>query len=275
MSETAHDLPADERHACLVAERVLGAKAIPWDINGRQGVVDAMLLLPDGKKAAFEVTKLAADGALQIDSILAKDGYSWPSPGRWWWSIEVGSPYDIPRLRKCYTRIALMCERHNVDSPYVLWRANYEDVDLTWLIEQSSSDMHGYPSVPAVEGDIKRDAMVVPSGRGGGVDRSLSGLNSALDRALMRPHMARHVEKIAKAEADEYHLFVPLHFTALPFSVAYGIMEGDTLPPEPPPIPSSITHLWLAPQYSQRVILWTPSGWQQHFPYSNSSNGGR
>ncbi|MFF8968678.1 hypothetical protein [Streptomyces sp. NPDC014995] len=269
MSETTRDLPADERAACLIAERVLGATAIPWDVDGRQGAVDAMLILPSGKRAAFEVTKLAADGALQIDSILGRDNHAWPAPGRWWWSIEIGSPYDIPRLRKCYARLALLCEQYNVNSPYALWRANYEDPDLSWLIEDSTSDMHGYPSVPAVEGNLKRDVMVVPSGRGGGVDRSLNGLRSALDEAFLRPHMNKHLDKIARAEADERHLFVPLHFTALPFNVAYGLMEGDALPTTPPPLPISVTHLWLAPQFAQRVLLWTPDGWQQHYPYDN------
>lgn len=270
MSERTRDMPADERAACQIAERVLGATAIPWDINGRQGAVDAMLILSSGKTAAFEVTKLAADGALQIDSILARDNHSWPTPGEWWWSIQIGSPFDIPRLRECYARIALLCEQSGVDNPYALWRANHEDPDLAWLIEDSSAVMHGYPSVPAVDGDVTRDVMVVPSGRGGSVDRSLQGLQSALIDAFQLPHMSRHLEKIARAEADEHHLFVPLHFTALPFHVAYGLMEGDALPPDPPPLPPSITHLWLAPQFAQRVLLWSPDGWQQHLPYDSS-----
>ncbi|MEU5755356.1 hypothetical protein [Streptomyces sp. NPDC047829] len=273
MSERTRDIPADERAACQIAERVLGATAIPWDINGRQGAVDAMLLLPSGKTAAFEVTKLAADGALQIDSILARVNHSWPSPGEWWWSIQIGSPLDIPKLRQCYARIALLCEAYGVDDPYALWRANHDDSDLAWLIEDSSAVMHGYPSVPAVDGDVKRDVMVVPRGRGGGVDRSLLGLQSALNDAFQAPHMASHFEKIARADADEHHLFVPLHFTALPFNVAYGLMEGDTLPPDPPPVPTSITHLWLAPQFAQRVLLWSSGGWQQHWPYDSSPKG--
>ncbi|MFJ8730341.1 hypothetical protein [Streptomyces bauhiniae] len=271
MSETLRDLPADERAACLVAERVLGAKAIPWDVGGRDGAVDAFLIFPSGKRAAFEVTKLAADGALQIDSLLGKDNHAWPTPGRWWWSIEIGSPRDIPRLRKCYARIAMLCEQNNANSPYILWRRNFEDADLNWLIEESDSEMHGYPSIAAVDGGLKRDVMVVPSGRGGGVDRLLLGLRSDLEDAFSRPHMARHFDKVARSEADERHLYVPLHFTALSFNVACGLMDGTTLPPEPPPLPTKVTHLWIAHQFSRRVLLWTPEGWQQHYPYGNLS----
>lgn len=231
-----------------------------------------MMIYPSGKRAAFEVTKLAADGALQIDSILKAERHSWPAPGKWWWSIEIGSPSDIPRLRKCYAHIALICEQRGVDSPYALWRTSYKDRDLSWLIEHSSSDMHGYPKILAVDGDLRRDVMVVPSGRGGNVDQLLQGLRSALVEAFKRPHMAKHLEKIARADADEHHLFIPIHFSALPFSVAYGLMEGSSLPPEPPPLPAPVSHLWLAHQFSRRVLFWSPDGWQQHYPYNEMQN---
>jgi hypothetical protein len=45
-----------ERSACVIAERTLGVVAEAWDVDGREGVVDAMLTFPDGRRAAFEVT---------------------------------------------------------------------------------------------------------------------------------------------------------------------------------------------------------------------------
>jgi hypothetical protein len=45
-----------ERLACRVAERVTGATARAWDIEGRNGVVDAFLDYADGRTCAFEVT---------------------------------------------------------------------------------------------------------------------------------------------------------------------------------------------------------------------------
>lgn len=111
--------------------------------------------------------------------------------------------------------------------------------------------------------------MVVPEGRGGGADRELVGLRPALDKAFAEPPFTRHFAKMANAEADEKHLFVPLHRDALPFPVAYGLLEGGTLPPELPPLPAAVTHLWLAPALSRRVLLWTPAGWEEHHPYDN------
>jgi hypothetical protein len=111
--------------------------------------------------------------------------------------------------------------------------------------------------------------MIVPAGRGGGADVSLVGLRQALVEAFAEPHMARHLQKVARAGADERHLFVPVHRSALPFAVANGLWIGTAVPPEPPPLPVGVTHLWLAPAFGRRVLLWTPSGWQQHHPYGD------
>lgn len=268
MSDRLAGLSPQEKAACLIAEKVLGAVATPWDVAGRQGVVDAMLTLPDGRQAAFEVTALAAAGALQTDALLGRDDFGWPSPGQWWWTVQVGSLRDLPRLRACYSRIALLCEAAGVARPEQLWsRHGYVDPDVAWLVEESASDMWGHPTVPAIHGDKVRDTMVVPAGRGGGVDHSLAGLRQALIEAFAEPPMPRHLEKVARAEADERHLFVRVHRSALPFAVADGLWTGAGLPAEPPPLPASVTHLWLAPALGRRLLLWTPHGWEEHNPY--------
>lgn len=108
----------DEKAACLIAVRMLEANgAEAWDVGGRQGAVDAMLTLKDGSRAAFEVTKLAAEGALETASLLARDNHRWPLPGDWFWSIEVGSPQDLRRLKGCYQNIILICEAAGVAYP--------------------------------------------------------------------------------------------------------------------------------------------------------------
>lgn len=268
MSDRLEGLSRQEKAGCLIDERVLGAVATTWDVDGRQGVVDAMLTLPDGRQAAFGVTALAAVGALQTDALLGSDDFGWPAPGQWWWTVQVGSRRDLPRLRTSYSRIALLCEAAGVTRPEQLWR-RHEDVDpdVVWLVEESTSDMWGHPEVPTVDGDKVRDTMVVPAGRGGGVDHSLGGLKQALLEAFAVPPMPRHFEKVARAEADERHLFVPVHRSALPVAVADGLWAGASLPPEPPPLTAAVTHLWLAPALGSRVLLRTPRGWEEHHPY--------
>jgi len=268
MNDRLEGLRVEERHACLIAEKVLGATAEPWDMNGRQGAVDAMLRLPNGRTAAFEVMGYDEDNGIHLDRLLGADDLHWPAVGRWWWTIRVGSRSDVPRLRECYERIVLLCEAAGVERPGQLWRRHGPvDPDIAWLEEASSSDMWGHSDVPAIDGDRVRDVMVVASGRGGGVDRSLTGLHQALVEVFDEPGVAKHLRKVADADADENHLCLLIHPSALPFAVADGLWTGTTLPPNPPPLPAQVTHLWLIPELGGRVLLWTPDGWQQHRPY--------
>jgi len=53
-SDRLAGLDEGEVAACLIAERVLGCRALPWDRAGRQGAVDAMLTLADGQGTSAE-----------------------------------------------------------------------------------------------------------------------------------------------------------------------------------------------------------------------------
>jgi hypothetical protein len=266
--ERLTELRDDERAACIVAERVTGGVAEPWDVNGRQGAVDAMLTLPDGRTAAFEVMAYDEDYGIQVDKVLGADDNHWPVVGRWWWTIQVGDRWDVPRLRASYGRIVQLCEAAGVERPEQLWSRHREvDPDIAWFVEESSSNMWGHPDVPAIEGDKVREVVVTSTGRGGGVDTSLRGLRPALVEMFDQPVVAKHLRKVAGADADERHLCLLIHRSALPFAVADGLWTGTTLPPEPPPLSDQLTHLWLMPELGGRVLLWTPEGWQQHRPY--------
>jgi hypothetical protein len=82
--------------------------------------------------------------------------------------------------------------------------------------------MWGHSEVPAIEGDKVRDVMVVSTGRGGGADISLRGLHAALVEMFAQDGVAKHLRKVAEADADERHLCLLIHRGALPFAVADG-----------------------------------------------------
>lgn len=110
----------------------------------------------------------------------------------------------------------------------------------------------------------------MPLSRGGVVDDSLPGFTDELRTAFDSPHIPPHFAKLARADADERHLFIPLHESTLSFALSTGLMFGEALPSDAPPIPDHITHLWLAPAFSRRVLLWSRSdGWRNFFPYAN------
>lgn len=103
----------------------------------------------------------------------------------------------------------------------------------------------------------------------GSVDRDLVGLRAAVADMLNSTTIRRHVAKLARAEADERHLFIPIHRSAMPYPVADGLWTGNSVPPDAPILPDGVTHLWLAPGLGRRVLLGDAHGWTQHHPYDN------
>lgn len=260
------ELKEQEQAACVIAERSLGVVAEPWDKDGLQGVPDGRLHFADGRTAAFEVTELVHRPAKHTEALLARDGHTWSTPGKWWWTINVGSPQDVPRLRRAYEQIILVCESAGVQYPnQIAWGAD-ADEDVRWLVRESSCSMTGHPEAkdPYV--------MLVPKASGGAVDTHLTGLNEALSESFaQQSHIVPHFEKLQRADADERHLFVPVHYTGVNDSVSLGLMfHNDALPSDPPPVPEYIDALWLAPQFSRRVLLWTrDEGWRNLYPYDD------
>lgn len=266
----------EERRAVLVAVRVLGAtRAEALDVTGGpEGVVEAMLTLKDGRQAAFEVTILADQAERAVSSLLARAKHSWPVPGRWFWTIDASPQTNLKELKKRYSSIILACEAHGIEDPlYDLrgWDLAFAgDTDLQWLLEGADAKclMWGF-SRQLASSMQNPHVMVVLAGGGGPVDDSLTDFAAELQKAFdAAPHMAEHFTKLARTAADERHLYVPLGDTVLPFSLMWGLAAGNQLPSEPPPVPADITHLWLAPAHSSRVLLWSRTdGWSQHFPY--------
>jgi hypothetical protein len=250
-----------ERAACLIAERVLGGEATHWDTDGRQRAVDAMFFnLPGDRTAAFEVTNLAGDGALDTLDEISSGKYKWPLTGDWFWSISVRFARDLEKLNQCYPNIIRICEQAGVTYPEHLfgWLPSTHP-DVQWLVQESSCIISGHPDIPA-RTLANPEALVVPTTGGGWTDDSMTGFADALGAAFdTAPHIARHFEKLKNADANERHLFIPLHRTALPFSISSVLQFDKPLPPEPPPVPDHITHLWPAPDSSRRVLIWTQS----------------
>jgi hypothetical protein len=263
--ERLEGLDGLEQAACLIAERALGAAAAAYDVPPRQGVVDAFLDYPDGRRGAFEVTQLAIDGgaSLQLQSLLRSDGYRWPSPGKWWWTIQIGDPRDRLRLLDSYTKIILHCESVGVTDPRYL-APDDVDADVQWLVVgESSVQMQGYPTVPATDGDRPRGAMITQPSTWGGWDETFSLLDEALSKAFRKTHIQDHVAKLDRTQADERHLFLVVDVYDWPFSLFNALGSGDSLPAGAPALPHGLTHLWLATVYCHRILIGTSAGWTE------------
>lgn len=254
-----------EEFARAIVERVLGVPSEIWDVWPRQGAYDVRINYADGRTGAMEVTTHAAGGQRQIEGELGRDDFKWPLPGRWWWTISFPEPHQIPWLRANYRRLILLCEQHEVWRPehLPLGALGAEDRDR---LEQV--DITGHPDVLAVDGTRSRSCDVLRGGFGGGVDSQLLGLHDALADLFDVPSIAKRVSKVVAAGESEAHLFLGLDISALPFPVSYALAFESALPSRDPPLPDGVTHLWLVPRNSRRLLLWSANdGWKQYEPY--------
>jgi hypothetical protein len=264
MVERLQGLDEVEQTACLIAERALGATATANDVPPRQGAVEAFLDYPDGRRGAFEVTQLATDGgaSIQLQSLLSRDGFGWPLAGKWSWTIEIGHPRDLPRLRNVFDKIVLLCESVGVTDPRYLVLGEV-DADVQRLVEESSVQMHGHPNVPATNDHRPRRATINQRSTWGGSDETFSLLDEALSAAFEITHIQDHVAKLRRTQADERHLFLVVGVYDWHFSLFDAVSSGDRLPAEAPALPEGLTHLCLAPEYCWRVLIGTSAGWAE------------
>lgn len=244
-----------------------GVVAEPFDHSGRQGAVDFVLHYPDGHDAALEVTSAAESGFRQLASLLNDKYETLPNPGEWTWSAEVGHPRDLPELAARAGAIILWAENNGVRDPKRAWSMRFNP-DIAWLMG-STCELHGTPTLPKwdAENGRERPLFVTPSGRGGGVNESLCMFADAIDKVVAETHVKKRVAKLGKSGLEEQHLFVLLDESALDFEVAYALATRDVMPPTPPRLPGTLTHLWLLVTFSPWVFLVT-SGGLQRFPRS-------
>jgi hypothetical protein len=51
----------------------------------------------------------------EVGALLVRDGYRWPNPGRWPWTIAFDPDANVKRIREIHTHVILTCEEHGVD----------------------------------------------------------------------------------------------------------------------------------------------------------------
>ncbi|WP_156251958.1 hypothetical protein [Pseudactinotalea terrae] len=268
MESDLSGLDERERFVAVAVARATGARPQAWDVDGRQGAVDALLHYGDGRTGALEVTSHAGSGVEQTYSLLGQADFGWPLPGRWWWSANVGDAHDLPRFSDCYEAVILLCEAHDVPHPELLpWHVLDREPDARWLAWETDSSLIGHPSVPAIRADGERSKMMItPAGSGGVLDESLQGLPAAVEQLLEVPHISRRLAKVLTFDADEHHLAVALRQGAIPDPLYMVMMfEPKGLPDRDPTVPDGISHLWLLTGSGVSLIGWAAgSGWTDH-----------
>lgn len=97
MTETSYH----ERLAFAVAKAVLGVDVEPYDRNGRQRAVDAVLHCPGNEKAALEVTCTGPETEVPIQHYLGERGHSRTIAGvAGTWVVQLPRTFHPADLRK-------------------------------------------------------------------------------------------------------------------------------------------------------------------------------
>lgn len=247
----------EERFAEEVLRRALGIVVTQRDDQSIARMVDALFMLPDGRRGALEVTTIGDREALEREAIAANR--DWHVDGtEWAWLIHVGAGVSIRDLERHLPALVLACEQHGASEPGLVPFEHRRQEAFAWL-SASEVSKHGSPRTNR-PGAVD----VLPDGGGGAVYKDLEDLPQWLAGRLRRPDLARKIDKLRATGRDELHLFLRVHDTAMPFSLYDPLAFGPYIPAGGLHPPEGLTALWLAPAWRNPSLWWSAmQGWQR------------
>jgi hypothetical protein len=253
--ETAPSPP--EEAATDVVSRVLGATAQPTSEDG------VTLVYSDGRRAALEEVTLGEGEDLRLARLRRESELQWPAPARWWWQVTINDLRGLGRVREVFPVAARACEAQGVPAPGQLPAAATLSVpDLHWLVHTMPARLLGHPGV------LDRPTTVTLD-NGRPTDREMTDVPPAVRDWLACAAATRAVRRLTRRRTAERHLYLTLGCVGPAAEAFEALVRGDGVPPEPPPEPASVSHLWLAPVLGSAVFLWSrPDGWRRHEPYA-------
>lgn len=259
----------DEETAFEIVRRVLGVTVEPFDLDGRQKAVDALLHFPDGREGALEVSSLGPSEEAEITAFLGKEGWAPRTIDglKNSWIVTIPRDFAPAELRKL-DGLLLVCEQHDAMS--------LEDVYGRALLGQAPRDVITWIDAGVMATVLERtdgrspQAWVTPDGVSGMTGNGASLLPSELATALAGKTMQSKLEKLNATGLAERHLFLWVRMTAFPFGVVDTIYRGGALSAEPPALPDGLTQVWLASGFEAGGVVRAIAGerWVRDNPYS-------
>jgi hypothetical protein len=216
-----------ERLAFAVVGAVLDVTVEPYDRNGRQRAVDAILHYADGRKAALEVSSISPDNEARIQHYLGDRGYSRSIGGvNGKWLVQLPRSFHPADMRKVEDALR-QCEARGAKHLSELMMV---DPDVDQLLNQ---DVHA--DLIAATG---AQAYFVLPWIGGGSD-SLNRLPHEVNAILDTDKVQSKVSKLAASGLEERHLFLIVLPTAFSYPVFEALAFGGQLPGDAPRLPNA------------------------------------
>ncbi len=247
-----------EKLAFAVTGAVLGATVEPYDRDGRQRAVDAILHYADGRKAALEVSATGPDSEVPIQHYLGQRGHSRTIAGvAGTWVVQLPRtfhPADMRKVEKGLRR----CEEREVMHLSELDAADADLGQLTRqgvradLIEATGSRVH-FVLPPTAE----------PAGPGRG------WLPDEMDAVLTTERLQSKLEKLAASGLAERHLFLIVLPGTFRQPVFDALAFSGRLPAAAPHLPGGLSQVWLLTGVRAGGVIRAVSGegWRRDDPY--------
>jgi hypothetical protein len=236
----SEDTSYQERLAFAVTGTVLGVTVDPYDRDGRQRAVDAILHYSDGRTAALEVSSTGPDDEAPIQHYLGDRGRSKVISGvAGTWIVELPRRFHPSNMRKVEGALR-QCEERGLN---LLAELAASDSDASQLYDQDVRAL-----LASTSGSVAYFVLFPTAGPPGG-----GGLPSEVDTLL-------GTDKI---------LFLVVLQAAFSLPVFDSLAWGGPLPDGVPRLPEGLGQLWLLTGVVAGGVVRAISGhgWRRDDPY--------
>jgi len=254
----SEDTSYQERLAFAVTGTVMGVTVEPYDRNGRQRAVDAILHYSDDRTAALEVSSTGPDDEAPIQHFLGDRGRSKVIPGvAGTWIVELPRWFHPASMRKVEGALR-RCEERGLK---LLAELAASDPDASQLYGQGVR-AHLTHETGSVAYFVLQPTARPPSSGGG-------GLPGEVDTLLGTDRMQSKLAKLADSGAEERHLFLMVLQAAFSLPVFDCLAWGGPLPNGVPQLPDGLSQLWLLTGVVAGGVVRAISGhgWHRDYPY--------
>ena len=204
----------------------------PYDRDGRQMAVDALLHYPDGREGALEVSSIGPEDEAAITNYLGSrdDGKSITGLTRRW-LVDIPRTFHPADLRKM-GGLLRRCESHGAGDLRGLAGL---DREVDHLLRRG---LRAYAAGPIDPGHARAYFMASPIGGFSG--NGLESLPDELAVSLSTPKIQTKIRKLQASGCSDRHLLLIVRASAFSWPVFEGLAFDASLPGQVPVLPGGL-----------------------------------
>ncbi|HOW01051.1 MAG TPA: hypothetical protein PLY19_06230 [Rhodoglobus sp.] len=240
-----------------VIRRVTGDTVEHVDDGSAPGMVDALIRRKDGSIAALEITTIAENEAMQMESFSLE--LEVPETPHWW------------DLR--YPGLSLTRKDLKVHAPALIRWLDQLDLDDAeklgdWIRSTPEGQWYQRTGIrlrryPGASGGGRVD--ILPKGSGSASDSYLEGLADWVESIQSTRHWIDNVAKLERSGYEELHLAIRAHESGMPKSLWMGMWTSGEIRSRQPEGMGQLASLWVLTAWGRTLVQWSRgTGWRSH-----------